>query len=114
LHTVVFPTLPPDTLVSYEQAVVVFDITNNGRTAAHRVRCGFRLGKPLEGPALVMGKNDNFRADYIGPKQTFRHDVRVSVLGYGSATARYSCICDEVGESEGVIEFEVRKSTDQQ
>jgi hypothetical protein len=61
------------------------------------------------GAALAMGKSDDFRADYIGPKQTIRQDVRASVLGYGSATARYICVCDEVGESEGVIEFEVRK-----
>jgi hypothetical protein len=60
-----------------------------------------------------MGENRGFQADYIGPKQTFRHDVRVSIHGYGSATARYSCICDEVGESEGMVEFEVR-NTDQQ
>jgi hypothetical protein len=61
----------------------------------------------------MMGENHDFQADYIGPKQTFVHDVRVSVHGYGSATARYNCICDEVGESEGVVEFEARHTDPQ-
>jgi hypothetical protein len=113
LNTVAFHDLPPDTLVPHEQAAVVFDITNNGRTAAHGVRCEFRLGGPLGAPDPTMGVNDDFQANYIGSKQTIPHTVRVSVYSYGSATARYSCICDEVGESEGVVEFEVGK-TDQQ
>jgi hypothetical protein len=108
LNTVAFHDLPPDTLVPHEQAAVVFDITNNGRTAAHGVRCEFRLEGPLGAPDPSMGENLDFEASYIGPKQTIPHTVRVSVYSYGSATARYSCICDEVGESEGVVEFEVR------
>jgi hypothetical protein len=113
LNTVAFHDLPPDTLVPHEQAAVVFDITNNGRTAAHGVRCEFRLEGPLGAPDPSMGENLDFEASYTGPKQTIPHTVRVSVYSYGSATARYNCICDEVGESEGVVEFEVR-NTDQQ
>ena len=113
LNTVAFHDLPPDTLVPHEQAAVVFDITNNGRTAAHGVRCEFRLEGPLGAPDPTMGENHDFVANYVGPKQTIPHTVTVSVYSYGSATARYCCICDEVGESEGVVEFEVGK-TDQQ
>jgi hypothetical protein len=58
----------------------------------------------------MMGENHNFQADYIGPKQTFRHDVRVSVHDYGWTKARYVCNYDEVGEKVGVVKFEVRKT----
>ncbi len=111
--TVAFHILPPDTTAPYEQAAIVFDITNNGRTAAHGVRCEFSVDEPLGPNDPMTGTNYPFQAQYIGPKQTFSYDVRVSVYGYGSATARYSCICDEVGESEGLVEFEVR-NTDRQ
>ena len=109
-NTVAFVDLPPDTLVPHEQAAVVFDITNNGRTAAHGVRCTFQLEEPLGAPDPMMGENHDFQANYVGPKQTFRHDVRASVHDYGWTKARYVCICDEVGESGGVVEFEVRNT----
>jgi hypothetical protein len=107
LNTVAFHALPPVTLVPHEQAAVVFDITNNGRTAAHGVRCAFSLEGPLGAPDPTMGENHDFQANYIGPKQTIPHTVTVSVYSYGAATARYSCICDEVGETDGVIDFEI-------
>jgi hypothetical protein len=109
-RTVAFPDLPPDTVVPHEQAVVGFNITNTGKTAAHGVRCTFQLEEPLGAPDPMMGENYDFQADYIGPKQPFPHEVRASVHDYGWTKARYVCTCDEVGESEGVVEFEVRNT----
>jgi hypothetical protein len=46
----------------------------------------------------------------MGPKDTeAAHRVNVSVRTHGPTKAQYRCICDEVGETEGVIEFEVRE-----
>jgi hypothetical protein len=109
-YTVAFHKLPPDTLVPHEQASVACNITNNGKAAAHGVHCIYQLEEPLGAHDPMMGEDHDFQANYIGPKQTFRHHVRVSVHDYGWTKARYVCICDEVGESEGVVEFEVRKS----
>jgi hypothetical protein len=106
-HALVFHTLQSNTPARYEQAALAFEITNNGRTAAHGVLCVFRLEEPFGEPDPRMGGNSDFQTAYIGPKQTLRHEVLVSVRGYGSTTVRYSCICDEVGETEGVIDFEV-------
>ena len=112
-NTVAFDILPPNMTAPHEQAAIVFDIINNGRTAAHGVSCEFSVDEPLGPNDPRTGTNYPFQAAYMGPKQTLSYDLRVSVYRHGSATARYTCICDEVGDSEGVIEFEVR-NTDHQ
>jgi hypothetical protein len=71
---------------------------------------------PLRGTALIVpdngyhGVNADFFRQHMGPKDTeAAHRVNVSVRTHGPTKAQYRCICDEVGETEGVIEFEVRE-----
>jgi hypothetical protein len=56
------------------------------------------------------GVKADFFGQHMGPKDTeAAHRVNVSVRTHGPTKAQYRCICDEVGETEGVIEFEVRE-----
>jgi hypothetical protein len=59
----------------------------------------------LEPFALVLAKGGS----NLGPSAKVAGQLNVDVLHYGPTEARYTCVCDEVGESEGSVEFEVRE-----
>ena len=114
LRETVFHWLPPDSPVPYEQATIVLNITNNGRTAAHGVRCEVVFNKEkLEAPHHTFGENNDFTAPYMGPRQALVHGWNVSVREYSMTEVRYVCTCDEVGAAAGIVEVEIPKRDQQ-
>ena len=114
MREVAFHYLPPDSPVLYEQAAIVLNITNNGRTAAHGVRCEVVFDKEkLEAPYHTFGENNDFAAPYMGPRQALVHGWNVSVREYGTTEVRYLCTCDEVGAAAGIVEVEIPKRVQQ-
>ncbi len=109
LKEVVFHFRPPDSASPYEQAAVVFNIANTGRSAAHNVRCDFRLEGQHLVPDDMYGENRDFFAPHMGPTSTLEHAINVSVRVHGWTKAYYRCTCDEVGETTDIIEFQVPK-----
>jgi len=107
LKTVVYHHRPPNPGSKYEQAAIVFNVTNDGRSAAHNVYCEVQL----DGDRLMLddmhGANHDFFAPHLGPSATKPHQINVGVLSPGKTEARYRCVCDEVGEAEGPVGFEV-------
>jgi len=106
-QTVVYHHRPPNPGSQYEQAAIVFDVTNDGRSAAHNVQCEIRLDERHLIPDDMYGTNHDFFSPHLGPSATEPHQINVGVLSHGSTEASYRCVCDEVGESEGSIEFKV-------
>ena len=104
---VVFHYHPPNPGSQYVQATIVFRITNNGKSAAHNVDCEIRLDEGRFEPDEMHRKNRAFYAPYMEPKATKAYSKNVGIRVYGPTKAHYRCVCDEVGETEGVIEFEV-------
>jgi hypothetical protein len=98
---------PPDRGSQYVKAAIVFHITNNGKRAAHNVHCEIRLDEQRSEPDDMHRKNRDFYAPYMEPKTTKAFSKQVGIRVYGPTKAHYRCVCDEVGENEGVIEFEV-------
>jgi hypothetical protein len=98
---------PPNRGSQYVKAAIVFRITNNGKSAAHNVHCEIRLDEECSEPDDLHRKNHDFYAPDMEPKATKALSKRVSVRVYGPTKAHYRCVCDEVGETKGVIEFEV-------
>jgi hypothetical protein len=98
---------PPDPGTEHPQAGITFKITNDGRSAAHNVRCEVRLDERQLILSDMHGQNHDFVRDRLGPTATDSHDIHVSVLAHGPTEARYRFVCDEVGESEGTLKFEV-------
>ena len=107
LRRVVYHHRPENPGSLHEQAAIVFDVTNDGRSAAHNTRCEVRLDERHLVPDDMHGVNHDFYAPHIGPSTTAPHQINVGVLSDGPTEARYSCVCDEVGKSEGSVEFEV-------
>ena len=107
LREVVFHYRPENPGSPLVQAGVVFDVANAGRSAAHKVRCEVRLDERDLAPDDMHGQNHDFSAPHIGPSVSLPHQVNVGVVSHGPTEARYLCVCDEVGKSEGRIEFEV-------
>jgi hypothetical protein len=99
LRTVVYHYRPPNPGSKYEQAAIVFDVTNDGRSAAHNVSCEVRLDERHLELDDLHGQNRNLFAPHIGPSATVPHAVNVGVLSVGPTVARYRVVCDEVGES---------------
>ena len=115
--------LRPDLVVSFEWAVmeyrppnrgsqcvkaaIVFRITNTGKSAAYNVHCEIRLDEERSEPDDMHRKTRDFYAPYMEPKATKALSKRVSIRVYGPTKAYYRCVCDEVGETKGVVEFEV-------
>ena len=52
-------------------------------------------------------QNRDFYAPGMEPKTTKVFSKKVGIRSYGPNKAHYRCVCDEVGETEGVIDFEV-------
>jgi hypothetical protein len=98
---------PPNRGSQYVKAAIVFRITNNGKSAAHNVHCEIRLEEQRSEPDDMHRKNRDFAAPYMEPKTTKVFSKKVGIRIYGPTKAHYRCVCDEVGETEGVIEFEV-------
>ncbi len=107
LRTVVYHYRPPDPGTEHPQAAVVFDVTNDGRSAAHNVHCEVRLDERHLTLSDMHGTNHDFFKEHLGPMVTEPHQINVGVLACGPTEARYRFVCDEVGESEGTVEFEV-------
>jgi hypothetical protein len=106
-NKVQFHPRPPDPGSRYVQAAIGFDISNNGRSAAHNVHCEIRLDEERLELDDLHGPNHDYSAPYMTPKSTKAYSKKVGILVYGPTEAHYRCVCDEVGDIEGVIEFEV-------
>jgi hypothetical protein len=89
------------------QAAVVFNGTNEGRSAAHNVRCEVRLDERHLVLDDMHGVNSAFFAERIGPEDTKVLQRNVGILVHGPTEASYTCWCDEVGKSEGRVALEV-------
>jgi hypothetical protein len=98
---------PPDPGTEHPHSAIVFNITNDGRSAAHNVLCEVHLDERRLVPDEMYGANHDIFEEYIGPKDTKPHQINVALLAHGPTEARYRFVCDEVGESEGSIKFEV-------
>jgi hypothetical protein len=109
LREMVYHHRPENPGSRYEQASIVFDVANDGRSAAHNVRCKVRLDERHLVPDDTHGVNRDFSAAHIGPSSDVPLQINVAVLSYGPTEACYHCVCDEVGKSEGRVEFEVPK-----
>jgi len=107
LKTVAFHHRPDNPGSQYIQAAIVFDIANKGRSAAHNVTCEFHLEEQHLVPDDMHGVNRDFSAEYMSPSKTLPHQVNVGIRSSGPTKADYRCICDEVGETKGIVEFEV-------
>lgn len=107
VRDVVFHYRPENPGSPLVQAAVVFDVANDGRSAAHNVRCEIRLDERNLEPDDMHGPNHDFFAAHIGPSACLPHQINAGVVSHGLTEARYLCVCDEVGKSEGRIEFEV-------
>jgi hypothetical protein len=107
LKTVQYQPRPPDAGWPHDKLALVFKVANNGRSAANSVRCEVHLDERCFAPDemnLVAGSGEYGR---LSPSESVPHQVNVDVLSYGPTEVRYVCTCDEVGPSEGIIEFEV-------
>lgn len=107
LRTVVYHSRPRDPGTQYPHAAIVFDVTNDGRSAAHNVHCEVRLDERHLIPDDMYGTNHPFFTEHLGPSDTKAHQINVAVLAHGPTEAHYRCVCDEVGKSEGSVRFEV-------
>ena len=106
LRPVLYQPRPPNAGWPHDKVALVFDITNDGRSAAHNVRFEVNLDErhfALDEMNIVPANP----IPRLGPAESVPHQVNVDVLSYGPTKARYFCTCDEVGASEGTIEFEV-------
>ena len=104
---VVFHYRPSNPGSRHVQAGIVFNVANDGRSAAHNVRCEIRLDERHLELDDMHGPNHDFFAARLGPSESQPLQVNVAILAYGPTEAHYVCVCDEVGESEGTIRFEV-------
>jgi len=104
---VVFHNRPPNAGSPLVQAAVVFNVTNEGRSVAHNVRCVVRFKEEDLVPDDMHGANYDFTAQRIGPKDRHPYQINVGIRSYGLTKAHYWCVCDEVGDTEGEIPFEV-------
>jgi hypothetical protein len=107
LRQVLYHPRPENPGSPYEHVAVVFSITNNGRSAAHNIRCKVHLNEEDLVADDLYGANQDFFEHHIGPSEDRVFQVNAAVHAYGPTEARYWCVCDEVGETEGDIEFEV-------
>jgi hypothetical protein len=90
-----------------------FKIVNNGRGAAHNVRCDVSVDEQHLVPDEMHGANNPFRREYMGPKSTDAHCVNVGIRRYGPTKAHFHCICDEGAEAAGEVPFNVPERDDQ-
>lgn len=102
------PSLSPgDPRPEHPHASIVFNVTNDGRSAAHHVLCEIHFDERHLIPDDMYGQNYDFDRPRLGPTATEPHAINAAVLAHGPTEARYRFVCDEVGESEGTIEFKV-------
>ena len=76
---------------------------------AHNVKCEFSLDEQRLVLDEMFGANYPFESDRLGPAAPTIHSFHVRVFEYGPTTAKCRSVCDEVGESNGVIRFNVPK-----
>jgi hypothetical protein len=116
LREIVYQPRPENAGWSHDKAAIVFDLTNDGRSAAHNVNCEVRLDERHFAPDDMHGSHHPYSNRHLGPTTTVPVQLNVDVLHYGSTEARYTCVCDEVGKSEGSVKFEVpeREQDEQQ
>jgi hypothetical protein len=93
----------------YVNAAIVFRITNNGNSAVHNVHCEIHLDEKRLETDDTHRKNRDFYASYMAPKTARDFSKKGGIRIHGPTKAHYRCVCDEAGEIEGVIEFEVPK-----
>jgi hypothetical protein len=105
--TAVYHPRPPEPGTEHPHAAIVFNVTNDGRSAARNVLCEIHLDERHLIPDDTHGANHDFDRPRLGPKATEPYQINAAVLAHGPTEARYRFVCDEVGESEGTIEFNV-------
>jgi hypothetical protein len=98
---------PPNPGTEHPHAVIVFNVTNDGRSAAHYVHCEISLDERHLIPDEMYGANYDFDRPRLGPTSTEPHQINAAVLAHGPTEARYRFVCDEVGESEGTVKFTI-------
>jgi hypothetical protein len=100
---------PPDADWPHDKGVLVFDLTNDGKSAAHNVTCDIGIEEQHLLPEPTNFSNNPYTHRSLGPSVTTAVQISVHVLRHGSTEARYTCVCDEVGKAQGSFEFEVRE-----
>lgn len=109
LRQVAYQPRPENAGWTHDKVALVFDLTNGGRSAAHNVLCDISLDERHFAPDDMHGSYHPYSTQHLGPSTTVPVQVNVDILHYGSTKAHYVCSCDEVGVSEGIIEFEVHE-----
>jgi hypothetical protein len=106
---VVYRHRPPDPGTQYPHAYILFNVTNDGRSAAHNVHCEISLDERhlIPDPDVMYGQNHPFFTEHLGPSSTKPYQINVAVLAHGPTEAHYRCVCDEVGKSEGSVRFDI-------
>jgi hypothetical protein len=107
LRAVVYHHRPRDPGTQYPHAAIVFNVTNDGRSAAHNVLCEISLDEKHLIPDDMCDQNYDFSRPHLGPSATDPHQINAAVLAHGPTEAHYRCVCDEVGKSEGSVRFDI-------
>jgi hypothetical protein len=108
LRPVLYQPRPPNAGWPHDKVALVFDVTNDGRSAAHNVRCEVHLDEQHFAPDEMHTVAQSQPRPRLGPSESVpQHQVNVDVLSYGPTEARCVLTCDEVGEAGRYIEFEV-------
>jgi hypothetical protein len=103
----VYHPRPSDPGTPHPHAAIVFNVKNDGRSAAHHVNCEISLDEERLIPDDMYGQNYPFSIERLGPSDTEPYQFNVAVLAHGPTEAHYRCVCDEVGESDGTVEFKI-------
>jgi hypothetical protein len=109
LKQITYQSRPREAEWPHDKASIVFDLKNVGRSAAHAVRCEVRLDKRHFAPDDMNIAPHPYSGPHLGPSDKVAVPLNVDVLHYGPTEAHYVCACDEVGESEGTIKFEIHE-----
>jgi hypothetical protein len=105
--TVVYHPRPPEPGTPHPHAAIVFNVTNDGRSAAHNVLCEISLDEKHLTPDDMYGQNYPFSMERLGPSDTEPYQINAAVRAHGPTEAHYRCVCDKVGKSEGSVKFDV-------
>jgi hypothetical protein len=109
LRPLLYQPRPPDAGWFHDKVALIFDVANAGKSAAHNIRIKITLDEKRFAPDEMNISIPQNPIPHLGPSDSVPHQLNVEVLSYGPTKADYVCSCDEVGPSEGTIEFEVHE-----
>lgn len=104
-----YQTRPRNAGWPHDKLVLVFEVANNGRSAANNIRSEIHLDKRHFVRDESNPSYPDLSIPHLGPSDSKAQQISVDVLSYGPTKAHYVCTFDEVGTSEGAIEFEVHE-----